>query len=228
MRKTILFLLGVLLSICVQAQKFNTLYTNVSIDTVYLFSPFGYITTMNQNQRQISPEFTKSIGDTLQKLVIEKFPPTSIILGDSMIKNDYKTQDNIIVTLDKIKKIDDGVFSMIPTGSLLDSMVSKYPGRYFGFVYYSGFMNNQVKHTMATSITLMIVTSVLTAGMFTMFLIPIPSEIDAKFLIIDKMEHKFVYFSDKIQTKSYTMDVNRHKLVDKLLKKYKKSVNKKI
>jgi hypothetical protein len=223
MKKTLILLFAIFVSIIMNAQNINTNYVGVHIDTVYLFSPFGFVSTINHNQRQTSPEFTKSIGDTLKRLILEQFPATSIVINDSMLNNDYKTQDNIIVTMDKIRKLNDDIFPMIPTGGDLDSIINKYPGRYYGFMYYSGFMNNQVKRSMATSITLMVVTTVLTAGMFTMFLIPLPSEIDAKFLIVDKKEHKYVYYCDKIQTKSFTMNVNNHKLINKLLRKYKKT-----
>jgi len=223
--KKINFLIAILLfSLCVNAQKVNPNYVGVQIDTIYLFSPFGFVTTIKNNERQTSPEFTQSVRDTLNKLILGQFPAKGIIINDSMLINDFKTQDNIIGTLEKIKKIDNNVFPMVPIGKDLDSIISKYPGRYYGFLYYNGFMNNQIKRSMAASITLMVVTSVLTLGMVTVYMIPLPSVIDATFVVVDKKEHKFLYYSNKVQTKSFSMEVNRHKLVDKILKKYKKTI----
>lgn len=227
MKQSLFFLFAFFTLISINAQKINSNYIGVQIDSVYLFSPFGYVLTFNNSQKQISPEFTKLTGDTLSNLLFKKFPAISVVLNDSMLAYDYKTQDNVITILDKLGTLNNDVFSKIQIGVSLDSIIKKHPGRYYGFIHYNGFMNTQVKRSIAASITLMVLSTVITAGMVTTFLIPVPSELDLKLLVIDKRESKFVYYCDIKLARSFSMNINKQKLVDKTLKDYKKTfVNK--
>lgn len=79
MKKGIYIFLIFLFSIDINSQGVNANFIGVEVDTLYLFSPFGSIVTINNDQRQISPEYTGSVGDTLRKLIIEQIAATNIL-----------------------------------------------------------------------------------------------------------------------------------------------------
>lgn len=230
MKNTIFFVLSVLCS-TVYAQKFNKTYVGEKIDTVYLFAPFGEVSSIIDNRTMISTELSMEVRAGLEVELERQMAGNCFILVDSMVANDRETQKKVYSTVDKVREFDTELFSKVPIPNKLDSLLVEYPGRYAGFVYYSGFFNTKanIAGTVFTSVWLAAATMLLTGGMCYAYVVPDPSYVELTLLLVDKETKHFVYYSKKRRESSVSVKANYYnKLVKKLLKKYKKRLSQEI
>ena len=216
----ILISISIPFSIKLHAQKLQNSHIINNIDTINIFPAIGFINSLNER--------IKTPNDSLTNLFKLNFPELlkkSTIYKINYLNDNYELNDSLkkyfINTIPKFGYIDNETFSIIPIGDSFNKMISQIPGRYFGIIFYEGYLNNNMGSQLAKSIAIATTTAILTGGTFSVYPIPQEPYLISDFLLIDKTENKFLFYCRKAVNGSPLNEEKVIKLYQKIFNSYK-------
>lgn len=190
------------------------------IDTLYIFPAIGVI-KCPQGKRILPSD---SLNNIFQEKLTELLPSTAKFkvdyLGPDMDLND-SLKSYFIKTIPKFSNITTETFSIIPLGESFNEMIKDVPGRYFGIIFYDGFVQHNIGAQIGKAIAIGLATAVLTGGLFSVYPVPQESTLYSEILILDKETNNFLFYSGNIHNGSPLESEGLTKYFSKVFNKYK-------
>ncbi|NOQ25630.1 MAG: hypothetical protein GQ564_09750 [Bacteroidales bacterium] len=216
-KKIILIFLAIMLTYSGKSQKLVTTKANVQIDSVMIFPAIGVINCVHESKVIPNESYSKIYQRKMNEILPAAFDYKVVTLGD-----EYQLSDSLkryfVNTVPKFSTITDEVFSTIPLGESFNEMIADVPGRYFGIIFYNGFVKTKVEGQLAQSFGLGVATAFITRGMFTVYVIYKDSYLECVYLLIDKKENRFLYYKRRYESGSPL----KIKVIEKTFKKISK------
>lgn len=171
----------------------NQNYLNLKIDTLNILPAIGQIGIPYKRQIISDDSLNYEFIDTLKSALYQTdFFKINLIANNNAI--DEPGKKYISQLIPKIEKLSEEIFSIIPIGAELDSIISKQKGRYFAIICYNGFIQEKLGKKMAGSIAVGMGTAILTGGLFYATVVPNGSYLITSLLVIDKKNDCFLYY----------------------------------
>jgi hypothetical protein len=204
-KKSIMILLPLVLIFQGNAQTLRNNKLTNQVDSIFIFPAVGVIKCYQGKKILPNDSLTNVFQDKLELILPHVSEYKVVCLGDEYELSD-SLKEYFVNTIKKFSSIDKDIFSVIPLGTSFTKMVSDVPGRYFGIIFYDGFLNAHIKEQVAGSIAMGVATAVLTGGMFAIYTVPQEHVLINDFLLIDKEANRFLYYKRRKQGGPPTSD----------------------
>lgn len=185
-----------LMSFNLQSQEYINTIVKHRIDSVYIFPPVGMIKGFDGRDQFKSDSLNQVFLANMKATVPQCSPFKVQFLSEENALND-SLRNYLIKTVPKFKKIDEDRFSKMPLSGAFNEMIDSLPGRYFGIVFYDGYVQTSLGKLVAKSVGLAVVSTLLTGGMFTVYTIPKESILQNNILLIDKQERRYMFYKSR-------------------------------
>lgn len=213
-RSSVIILILFLFAQNIKSQEIKNKSCINCIDTVTLLPYMGYITTNIKGQSII----VDTLCNYFENIATKQLKESAIFkirYQPHINKLSTEEQDYIAETIHKFGKLDEKLFNNIPAGKNLLSIVDKFPGRYFGIYAYSGYEQANYMKQVGISVALGAASTLLTAGLFTVYTIPTNSFLKTELLIFDKDENRLIYYKSSSMNSSVTNEKKLKKYLSK-------------
>lgn len=192
-RIIILLLLIQPLSSPIYSQSLRNVELNQHIDSLSIFPAIGVIKCPQGGKVLPSDSLNVIYLANLKRVL-----PTTSSFKINYLGSELDLSDSLkiylVKTITKFSHLSEETFSVIPIGLSFNKMIEKLPGRYFGIIFYEGFVQYNLEEKIGTSIAFALAQSALTGRLFLPISFPKGPHLINDILIIDKESNRFYFY----------------------------------
>lgn len=211
---TSIFLAAILSISTAFAQKKDATFNFRSIDSVKIFAPIGNISSSDDYSIKPNEMYTDEYLSKFKNALTKEKSFQTTIVENSELQN-LENQKYFAKLMRRLGKINDESFTKIAIGEKLKNVIAAENGRFFSFIFFSGFDNTKHDPTIVSSTEKLIVL----ADNKVALSYPMATEqpyLKNYTIIIDKKTNKIIYFNLITSQGEPTKEENIQKQVDQL------------